>query len=112
MLSRIHGTKEGYFEMQRSTRTIFLAIAVLTLSFVAVSSRVGAQGRNIPALAPKPVELTPYTAPHKPHWKLSDVLALNPGKQSWSVTVVEDAGNGNAACHQWLPEWIAQLRRA
>ena len=77
--------------MHRSTRMSLFAISILVLSLVVVSTRVGAQGRNIPALAPKPAQLTPYTPPHKPHWKLSDVLALNGGKQSWSVTVVDDA---------------------
>jgi mannose-6-phosphate isomerase-like protein (cupin superfamily) len=77
-------------QMQRSTRMGLFAVVILMLSVV-VSSRVGAQGRNIPALAPKPAQLTPYTPPHKPHWKLSDVLAQNAGKQSWSVTVVDDA---------------------
>src|SRR4029450_1399275 len=77
--------------MQRSTRPTLLSISLLAFSLVAVSTRVGAQGRNIPALAPKPAQLTPYTAPHKPHWRLSDVLALNPAKQRWSVPVVGDA---------------------
>ena len=28
----------------------------------------------------KPTELTPYVAPNKPHWKLSEVLALHHGQ--------------------------------
>ena len=36
-------------------------------------------------------KLTPYTAPHKPHWKLSEILAQHAGKQNWSLTVVDDA---------------------
>jgi mannose-6-phosphate isomerase-like protein (cupin superfamily) len=35
--------------------------------------------------------LTPYTAPHKPHWKLSEILAQHAGKPSWNLTVVDDA---------------------
>jgi mannose-6-phosphate isomerase-like protein (cupin superfamily) len=78
--------------MQRSTRTTFLALAVLILSFVALTIQLAAQGRGqVSALAPKPAQLTPYTAPHKPHWKLSEILAQNAGKQSWSVTLVDDA---------------------
>ena len=76
--------------MKRSMRTI-LVVAILALSLVVVSTSIGAQGRGIAALAPKPAQLTPYTPPHKPHWKLSDVMAQNAGKQSWSVTVVDDA---------------------
>src|SRR4030095_15315716 len=78
-------------QKQRMTRLSLFAVVIVMLSLIVVSTRVGAQGRNIPALAPKPAQLTPYTPPHKPHWKLSDVLALNAGKQNWSVTVVDDA---------------------
>jgi len=78
-------------QMKQFTRRCLIATAIWAVSVAAVSTRIGAQGRNIPALAPKPAELTPYTAPHKPHWKLSDVVAQNAGKQSWSVTVVDDA---------------------
>ena len=46
---------------------------------------------QVAALAPKPAQLTPYTAPHKPHWQLSEVLAQNAGKPGWTVTVVDDA---------------------
>ena len=77
--------------MRQSTRTVFLSIALLASSLAVVSTQVGAQGRNIPALAPKPAQLTPYTPPHKPHWKLADVMTQNAGKQSWSLTVVDDA---------------------
>jgi mannose-6-phosphate isomerase-like protein (cupin superfamily) len=78
--------------MKRTIRNAILVIAVLTLSLVVVSTGLGAQGRgSTAALAPKPAQLTPYTPPHKPHWKLSDVMAQNAGKQSWSVTVVDDA---------------------
>ena len=84
--------KEGRFKMQRPIRTTFLALAVLMLSFVVITTRLGAaQGRQTAALAPKPTQLTPYTPPHKPHWKLSEVLAQNSGKQSWNLTVVDDA---------------------
>lgn len=41
--------------------------------------------------APKPTELTPYEAPNRPHWKLSDVLALNEGKASWRQPIVRNS---------------------
>src|SRR4030095_11515035 len=78
-------------QMKQFTRRCLFAAVIVAISVAAVTTRIGAQGRNIPALAPKPAELTPYTAPHKPHWKLSDVVAQNAGKQSWSLTVVDDA---------------------
>jgi mannose-6-phosphate isomerase-like protein (cupin superfamily) len=78
--------------MQRSTRTTLLALAVLLSSSVALTLQLGAAQRGqVAALAPKPSQLTPYTAPHQPHTKLADVLAKNAGKPSWSVTVVDDA---------------------
>src|SRR5687767_4454006 len=78
--------------MHRSTRTTFLTLGLLVLSLAALTTRVvAAQRGQIAALAPKPAQLTPYTPPHKPHWKLSEVLAQNAGKQSWALTVVDDA---------------------
>jgi hypothetical protein len=92
MPSAIPGQKGGIFQMQRSTRTTLIALTVLILSLVALMTPLGAaQGRQVAALSPKPAQLTPYAPPHKPHWKLSDVLAQNTGKQSWTVTVVDDA---------------------
>src|SRR5215216_5751864 len=84
--------KEASFNMQRSTRTTLLVLAILIVSIVAITTRPGAaQGRQVAALAPKPAALPPYNAPHKPHWKLSEVVAQNAGKPSWSLTVVDDA---------------------
>ena len=40
--------------------------------------------------SPKATKLTGWTAPHKPHWKLSEILAAHKGKASWSHTVVND----------------------
>src|SRR5688572_10494578 len=77
--------------MHQTQRTVLLGSALLVLGgTIALAPRMTAQGRQIAALAPKPAQLTPYTAPHKPHWKLSEVLAQNVGKQSWSLTVVDD----------------------
>ncbi len=41
-------------------------------------------------LAPKPLQLTKYTPPHKPHTKISEVKAKNAGKASWEEPVVDD----------------------
>jgi mannose-6-phosphate isomerase-like protein (cupin superfamily) len=40
--------------------------------------------------APKPIKLTPWVAPNKPLWKLSEILASHKGHKSWSLTVVSD----------------------
>jgi mannose-6-phosphate isomerase-like protein (cupin superfamily) len=72
-------------------RTLF-SLAILGLSGATLVTQLAmAQGRQIIALAPKPAQLTPYVAPHKPHWKLSEILAQQAGKQSWSVKIVDDA---------------------
>jgi mannose-6-phosphate isomerase-like protein (cupin superfamily) len=77
--------------MQQTKRTIVLGSALLMLSAAVLRAPAGAaQGRQTVVLAPKPAELTPYTAPHKPHWKLSEILAQHAGKQSWGLTVVDD----------------------
>ena len=40
--------------------------------------------------APKSTKLLGWTAPNKPHWKLSEILANQKSKANWSVTVVSD----------------------
>jgi mannose-6-phosphate isomerase-like protein (cupin superfamily) len=40
--------------------------------------------------APKPAVLTPWTAPNKPHWKLSEVLEAHKGQKSWKIPIVRD----------------------
>lgn len=44
----------------------------------------------IVAWSAKPTESTPWTAPNKPHWKLSDVLAKHSGQRSWQEDIVND----------------------
>jgi mannose-6-phosphate isomerase-like protein (cupin superfamily) len=40
--------------------------------------------------APKPVVLSEWTAPNKPHWKYSEILAAHKGQASWRQPVVND----------------------
>jgi mannose-6-phosphate isomerase-like protein (cupin superfamily) len=40
--------------------------------------------------APKPVKLTAYTPPHKPHTKLAELKAKHKGKAEWSEWIVKD----------------------
>lgn len=44
----------------------------------------------IVAWSPQPAEPTPWAAPHRPHWKLSDVLAKHAGEKNWSEAIVDD----------------------
>ena len=41
-------------------------------------------------LAPKAAKLSEYVAPHKPHTKLSEVLAKHKGQADWTEPVVDD----------------------
>jgi quercetin dioxygenase-like cupin family protein len=43
-----------------------------------------------PSWAPKPVAMTKYVAPHKPHTKLADVKAKHKGEANWREQVVQD----------------------
>ena len=45
----------------------------------------------IVAWSAKPVQLTPWNAPQKPHWKLSEVLAKHAGQRSWREDIVSDS---------------------
>ncbi|HTC84777.1 MAG TPA: hypothetical protein VK683_10505, partial [Rhizomicrobium sp.] len=40
--------------------------------------------------APKPTTMTPYTAPNKPHWKLSEILAAHKGQSDWVQPIVRN----------------------
>ena len=40
--------------------------------------------------APKPTTPTPYTAPNKPHWKLSEILAAHKGQSDWVQPIVRN----------------------
>ena len=40
--------------------------------------------------APKQTTLTPYTAPNRPHWKLSEILAAHRGQGDWVQPIVRN----------------------
>ena len=41
-------------------------------------------------LSPKPSTMTPYTAPNRPHWKLSDVKAMHKGEANFVQPIVRN----------------------
>ena len=68
-------------------------------------------GNSMPQnyLSPKPTKPTPYVAPNKAHWKLSEILATHKGKTDWVQPVVRNVhqeadyislGVGNATCRR------------
>jgi mannose-6-phosphate isomerase-like protein (cupin superfamily) len=70
-------------------RTRFILASVIAASFGL--SPAGAQtGRAAPltAWAPQPVKLTPFAAPNRLHYKLTDILAQHKGQKDWAQTVV------------------------
>jgi len=78
--------------MKLVIRASLLVLATLAVYSLRPAGSAQAQGQQqIIALAPKPAELTPYVEPHRPHWKLSEILSAHSGQQSWSQTVVDDA---------------------
>jgi len=54
-----------------------------------VSSLLGQENSSL-AWAPKPNTLPSYAAPHRPHTRLSDLLAKHKGSDNWQEVVVDD----------------------
>jgi mannose-6-phosphate isomerase-like protein (cupin superfamily) len=52
---------------------------------------IRAQQRETLVWAPVPATPAAWTAPNKPHWKLSELLASHKSETSWKETVVSDA---------------------
>ncbi|HYM10642.1 MAG TPA: cupin domain-containing protein [Bryobacterales bacterium] len=72
-------------------RTAFVG-GVIALSFglLDAQSRVGGRPPEEPSYFPKPVKLTAYTPPMKPHTVLAEVKAKHKGQKEWSEWVVKD----------------------
>jgi mannose-6-phosphate isomerase-like protein (cupin superfamily) len=66
-------------------------IAIAAGAAVLFFSGIPAFKAEEPSWAPKPLELTKYTPPHKPHTKLSDLRARHQGKADWREVIVDDA---------------------
>ena len=60
------------------------------LRSAAAGLRTGGRPQPIVAWSAQPNEPTPWIAPNKPHWKLSEVLAKHAGQRSWSEDIVSD----------------------
>ncbi len=84
--------------MHATTRYVLAIGTALTALAQANPAALSAQGggpggRPPQALvwAPKPSELTPYDAPHRPLWKLSDIRAMHEGEANWRQPIIRDA---------------------
>ena len=71
--------------------TLLSTLCPLAASLLCVGT-AHAQARPEPIIAwsAQPADPTPWTAPHKPHWKLSEVLAKHSGERSWQEDIVSD----------------------
>jgi mannose-6-phosphate isomerase-like protein (cupin superfamily) len=69
----------------------FASIALFTLALIPALTANG-QGQRGETLAWAPVPVKPgvWVAPHKPHTKLSELLAAHNGQPSWKETIVDD----------------------
>ena len=71
----------------------YLALfGMLIVASAAVAQQAAPPQRPQPIIAwsAKPAKPTPWTAPNKPHWKLSEILAKHSGKRSWQEDIVSD----------------------
>lgn len=67
-----------------------VAATAASMLLLATGLPVAAQQAPVLAWTPKPAALTPYTGPHRPHTRLSEVLAAHRGEASWRQVVVDD----------------------
>lgn len=80
--------------------TLFIAAAAAALitassasaQFLGQAEPSRMEGNRVPQpyLAPKPTTPTPYTAPNRVHWKLTDVLAMHRGQTDWTQPIVRN----------------------
>jgi mannose-6-phosphate isomerase-like protein (cupin superfamily) len=78
-------------------RSVIQQLAYLLAGSLICASGALAQQTSSPprpqpvvAWSAKPVQVAPWTAPNKPHWKLSEVLAKHSGQRSWQEEIVSD----------------------
>lgn len=72
-------------------RFVCLSCVLLPVMAVCASAQTAPPLAYHYAWAPKPTRPTPYAAPNRPHWKLSELLAAHDRVKSWSETIVDDA---------------------
>jgi mannose-6-phosphate isomerase-like protein (cupin superfamily) len=72
----------------------FRKLAGVSVAALALAALAPAMAQDAPkvwyAWAPKPVPLTPWKAPNKPIWRLSEILAAHKGKADWVQPIVHD----------------------
>lgn len=78
---------------------LFIGVAAVAALAAPVSAQFlgkpDSPPRSVPSVAqqfwaPKPSETTPYVAPNKVHWKLSEILAAHRGQSDWLQPLVRN----------------------
>lgn len=84
------------FDRSTHGSTIQQLLCALAGSLIYASAALAQQAappqrpQRIVAWSAHPVQPPPWSAPHKPHWKLSEVLAKHSGRRSWREDIVSD----------------------
>ena len=78
--------------MRRRRQMMAVALTALAIAgFLAPRRGVRAQApREVLAWAPMPTEPSQWIPPHRPHWKLSELLAKHQGQTNWTEKIVSD----------------------
>ena len=97
--SLVEPTTDKALERGITMKLIFLAtIAAPLLMPLPVSAQFLGQ-EELPVTKPemtgqfwaaKPTNMTPYVAPNRPHWKLSEILAAHKGQSDWVQALVRN----------------------
>jgi mannose-6-phosphate isomerase-like protein (cupin superfamily) len=106
------GTTDGHClesgQKEKIMRIVIPAVALasLTVCPLQLSAQETGATRQPPALtmvwAPKP-DASPFVAPNRPHWKLSEILAAHRSQKNWSEPIVRDPGGLSATYIQMAP---------
>ena len=81
------------FDRSLISRTPCALFGLLLFASAALAQQAPPPQRPQPIVAwsAQPAQPTPWTAPNKPHWKLSEVLAKHAGQRSWQEDIVSDS---------------------
>ena len=69
---------------------IIIERAGIFAMFALLAIMPAAAAQVLYAWAPKPSISAPYTAPNRPIWRLSEILAAHKNQRSWSQEVLRD----------------------
>src|SRR5436309_7625107 len=74
------------------SRKFALGMAALVLAALPAAAQQAPQAapKIWYSWSPKPVPLTPWTAPNKPIWRLNEIMAAHKGKADWVQPIVHD----------------------